>query len=157
LDGWTRERRGEGGGGGRPGRANGGSPEVPDRRHRPGAPIDSPCPPAAASARTAHVGCSPRGWLSGPLCGCTGRDPLCPASRRQRQIEDNPQRPHTARSHRRLSQWRAAQGQRPACCLLRPPSAEAPRGRRRPAAAVCTVRSGCVCISISPYFDRGQN
>jgi hypothetical protein len=33
-----------------------------------------------------------QGWLSGPLLGCTGRDPLCPAYRRQRQIEDNPQR-----------------------------------------------------------------
>jgi hypothetical protein len=37
-----------------------------------------------------------QGWLSGPLLGCTGRDPLCPAYRRQRQIEDNPQRPHAA-------------------------------------------------------------
>jgi hypothetical protein len=40
--------------------------------------------------------CVRPGWLSGPLLGCTGRDPLCPASRRQREIEDNPQRPHAA-------------------------------------------------------------
>ena len=54
--------------------------------------------PAAASGIGMHGACgvSAQGWLSGPLLGCTGRDPLCPASRRQRQIEDNPQRPHAA-------------------------------------------------------------
>lgn len=41
-------------------------------------------------------GVSAQGCLSGPLLGGTGRDPLCPAYRRQRQIEDNPQRPHAA-------------------------------------------------------------
>ena len=53
-------------------------------------------------------GVSARGWLSGPLFGRTGRDPPCPASRRQRQIEDNPQRPHTARGGLRSSAARDA-------------------------------------------------
>jgi len=70
--------------------------------------------PAAASGIGMHGACgvSAQGWLSGPLLGCTGRDPLCPASRRQRQIEDNPQRPHAA-------------------CTVAPPQRPARRGRRR--------------------------